>query len=231
MLKDLFMRYLEVRGVSDSSVRHYINGLNTINTILKQNNFPVKDVYEARTVEDIESVNVFLMEYEPYLTKDRIGHKMYSTAFKHFYRFTCKDADFFADRIQDMDKPVPLPKAIDVTQTQWPRNQIIVDHAIEGAHFTCENNPRHNTFVTRATMRPYMEGHHLIPMRFQPKFNTGIDVYANVVCLCPICHRLMHFGTDKDRTFTAEKLFDVRASRLLKSGIDLSRREFIDLVI
>lgn len=74
-----------------------------------------------------------------------------------------------------------------------------------------------------------MEGHHLIPLKFQEEFSNSIDVYANIVCLCPVCHRLLHHGLISERTYVAEELFDSRSSRLIASGIDLSKKDFLKM--
>jgi 5-methylcytosine-specific restriction protein A len=87
------------------------------------------------------------------------------------------------------------------------------------------------TFIARSTGQAYMEGHHLIPMKYQSQFDCGIDVYANVVCLCPTCHRLLHFGRDPERRYAVEQLFDLRSERLIHSGIDLSKKDFLELVL
>lgn len=163
--------------------------------------------------------------------KDSTGHHMYSVAFKHFYRFACEDNDFFSRNIATMDIVVAKPKVVTTSSTQWRRNQIIIAQAIEGAGYLCEHDPTHTTFIARSTGQAYMEGHHLIPMRYQPQFDCGIDVYANVVCLCPICHRMLHFGRDPERRYAAEQLFDQRSTRLLNSGIDLSKKDFLELVL
>lgn len=103
--------------------------------------------------------------------------------------------------------------------------------AIEGAGYQCEHDSTHTTFIAKSTGQAYMEGHHLIPMKYQAQFDCGIDVYANVVCLCPTCHRLLHFGCDPDRRYAAEQLFDLRNERLIHSGIDLSKKDFLELVL
>ena len=73
--------------------------------------------------------------------------------------------------------------------------------------------------------------HHLIPMRFQHDFECSIDVYANIVCLCPLCHRQIHYGTDSDRKYLAEELYEKRNQRLINSGIDISKKDFVKLVV
>lgn len=232
MLIEYFEQYVKVtRGITDSSVGHYITGLNSINALLVKYGFPIKSVFEIGTREELEAVKAFLETNSEFVKKDAVGHHMYSVAFKHFYRFACEDNDFFQENIQAMDIVVPKPKSVVTTTAKWKRNQIVINQAIEGANYRCEHNDAHNTFVARSTGKAYMEGHHLIPMRFQPAFENSLDIYANVVCLCPTCHRLMHFGRNSDKSYVAEALYEKRAGRLSKSGIDLPKTDFLELVI
>ena len=232
MLREVYKQYIKVsRGISDKSVGHYVTGLNTINAILAKSNFPITDVVGVVDIEGLNLVRAFLQSNDEFLQKNSVGHNMYSVAFKHFYRFACEEGQFFSKNLRQMDVPVCIPSVSTSTRNGWKRNQIITNQAIEGANHTCENDPEHRTFTAKATDKPYMEGHHLIPLRYQSEFDTGIDVYANVVCLCPLCHRLLHYGVDKEKTYAAEKLFDARSERLQKCGIDISKRDFLKLVI
>ncbi len=65
-----------------------------------------------------------------------------------------------------------------------------------------------------------MEAHHLVPLQKQELFKTSLDVDANIVCLCPLCHRKLHYG--KDIREELKKLFDTRKELLEKSGIVIS---------
>ena len=232
MLREVYKQYIKVsRGISDRSVGHYITGINSINAILVKNGFPITDIFSVKTVEELDSICSFLDGNEEFIRKDSVGHNMYSVAFRHFYRFVCEDERFFSDNIRQMDIPVKLSETTLISTFSWKRNQIIKNQAIIGAGYLCENNHDHKTFTSKSTGRPYMEGHHLIPIRYQPEFKTSIDIYANVVCLCPICHRLLHFGADQERLYVAESFFETRSGRLINSGIDLSKRDFLRLVI
>lgn len=232
MLIEYFKQYMKVtRNITDKSVRHYVTGINSINALLEKYNFPIKDVFTVSTFSDLDAIKAFLETNVEFLNKDSVGHNMYSAAFNHFYRFAYNDTDFFRYGIDQMDIAVAKPEIKTNSVTQWTRNQIVVAHAMEGANYCCEHNASHNTFIARSSGKPYMEGHHLIPLKYQSKFNFGIDVYANVVCLCPVCHRLMHFGRDSERKYVADMLFDNRSARLSKSGIDIPQKEFIELVI
>ena len=232
MLIEYFKQYMKItRGITDKSVNHYVTGINSINALLQKYEFPISDIFAISSYSELEAIKSFLETNAEFLSKDAIGHNMYSVAFKHFYRFARSDSDFFMHDINRMDIAVPKPEIITTASTRWKRNQIVVTHAIEGANYCCEHNTSHTTFITQSTGKAYMEGHHLIPLKYQSEFNCGLDVYANVVCLCPICHRLMHFGRDSERKYVAEMLFDSRAERLGKSGIDIPKKEFVELVI
>ncbi len=75
-----------------------------------------------------------------------------------------------------------------------------------------------------------MEGHHAIPMRLQPRFHHSLDVYANIVCLCPICHRRIHHGTQEERRRMGQQIYVARADRLASSGIRLGEERFLELM-
>lgn len=232
MLIEYFKQYMKVtRGITDKSVGHYITGINSINTLLQKYDFPIKNVFQITSIHELDAVNVFLEGNAEFQQKDSTGHHMYSVAFKHFYRFACEDNSFFSNNISTMDIVIAKPKTVTTSSTQWRRNQIIITQVIEGAQYQCEHDPAHMTFIARSTGQAYMEGHHLIPMKYQSQFDCGIDVYANVVCLCPTCHRLLHFGRDTERRHAVEQLFDLRSERLIHSGIDLSKKDFLELVL
>ncbi len=232
MLLEYFKQYIKItRGVTDKSVGHYITGINTINALLTKYDYPIKNVFEVRSVEDLNAIFLFLTNNEEFQKKDSVGHNMYSVAFKHFYRFATEDKEFFSSSIEAMDILVAKPQKIITTSTGWKRNQILITQAIDGAHHMCEHNHEHLTFTAKSTGKAYMEGHHLIPLKYQNRFNCGIDVYANIVCLCPVCHRLLHFGADKEKIYAAEKLYDERKDRLVHSGIDISKKDFLELVV
>lgn len=232
MLLEYFKQYLKItRVITDKSVNHYITGIKTINSLLSKYDYPVKNVFDVKSVEDLDNILLFLTDNEEFKRKDTVGHNMYSVAFKHFYGFATEDMAFFNKNIETMDVVVSIPEHSTAVSTRWIRNQILISQAIEGAHYLCEHNRSHETFTSKATGKAYMEGHHLIPLKYQQEFSCSIDVYANIVCLCPVCHRLLHFGTDKEKSYAAEGLFDSRQIRLEHSGIDISKRDFLKLII
>ena len=232
MLLEYFKQYMKItRGITDKSVGHYITGINTINGLLKKYGFMLENVFDANEISDLDAVLCFLQSNDKFKTKNSVGHNMYKVAFDHFYRFAKEDPGFFGEKIESLDMVVSRPSQITTSSTTWKRNQILISQAIEGANYLCEHNHKHKTFTSKSTGKAYMEGHHLIALKHQSEFSCGIDVYANIVCLCPICHRLLHFGTDSEKSYVAEEIFDKRRDRLKNSGIDLSKGDFLKLVI
>jgi 5-methylcytosine-specific restriction protein A len=65
--------------------------------------------------------------------------------------------------------------------------------AILKAGFECEIDSNHTTFETDS-MSNYVEGHHIIPMKFYSIYTNDIDHWSNIVSLCPTCHRKVHFA-------------------------------------
>ncbi len=231
-LREYFARYLkEVRGSSESTVEHYLGALRTISKYLKEHHIIENTIYEISDYSDLEEVKDYLYGQEDFVKKDERGNRMYSAGFNNYVRF-CEGGDFFDNNLADaqMDMVVMLGNKNSITVEKWGRNPIIKKQAIEMAHHTCEENPKHTTFTSASSGKQYMEGHHAIPMKQQERFkNASLDVYANIVCLCPICHRLLHYGEEYDKTIVLKKLYSERAERLAKSGIKVSQHEFIEL--
>ena len=78
MLLEYFKQYIKItRGVTDKSVGHYITGLNTINSLLTKYDYPIKNVFEVKSVEDLDGILLFLTNNEEFKKKDSVGHNMY----------------------------------------------------------------------------------------------------------------------------------------------------------
>jgi len=52
---------------------------------------------------------------------------------------------------------------------------------------------------------------------------------ANIVALCPNCHRLMHFGTAAERTKALKAFYKARKDRLAAAGINITEERFVKL--
>lgn len=223
-----YEKYLqEIRKVSDSSIEHYQRALRYISNFLVRKGKIKQSIYEIQDIEELELLKEYLQSDSEFIDLNIRGHRMYSAGFNHYFRFASGQG--FKDlhhQMQVMDIKIPVADKQVTTMNTWKRSSIIKIQAMQSAGYECEVNPNHKTFTAKSTEKPYMEGHHALPMRFQDKFTSSLDVYANVVCLCPTCHRLLHYGIYSEKKSVIDKIYYDRADRLAVSGIKVGKSEF-----
>lgn len=79
----------------------------------------------------------------------------------------------------------------------------------------------HETFLKPdGTM--YMEVHHLIPLEQQCNFDNKLDTKANLVPVCPLCHRKLHHGRKVDIDEMLSVLYAKRHELLAQSGLSIT---------
>ncbi len=128
---------------------------------------------------------------------------------------------------QDGGFPVPMLK-VTGGKLAYVRNPSVAARALQDAGFVCELDAEHWTFESRASSRPYVEAHHLVPMSKQHLFDVSLDVTANIVCLCATCHRLLHFGKPTARNTSIKKLYKVRSKVLSAREIKVKANELLN---
>lgn len=231
ILMEYYTRYLkEVRHASSATIAHYTGALKSISKFLMERGKIQTSIYEITDLNELEIIKDYLFSNPDFLEWNNRGHRMYSAAYNNYYQFASGE-DFYniKDDIKKMDIAMPIPQKINMTHNYWKRSSIIKNQALESAGYRCELNPDHHTFISKFTMRPYMEGHHLLPMKFQKDFDMSLDVYANIICLCPTCHRLLHYGLVSEKEKVLKEIYDERCDRLFNSGIAISRNKFLEL--
>lgn len=233
VLMTYYIKYLkEIRKVSDSTVKHYQDALRYISKYLVQKEKLKQTVYEIQDIGEFEIIKTYLYTDPDFIALDKRGHQMYSAGFNNYYKFASGQG--FANihqQIGVMDTEVPVAEKINSSHETWKRSTIIKIQSIESAGYQCEVDPTHNTFTAKSTGHPYMEGHHALPMKYQDKFSRSLDVYANIICLCPVCHRLLHYGVDTEKENVINKIYFDRSDRLAASGIKISKSDFQMLVV
>lgn len=233
VLKEYYVQYLKnVRLASDSTVNHYLGALKTISGYLVEKDMLTESIYELNEVSELLLIRDFLFSQDDFVEKDERGNRMYSAGLNNYVRFA-EGSEFekaTPSSIIQMDIEIPVGIKTELKDEQWKRSGIIKKQSIEMAKYVCEINGAHETFISAATGHQYMEGHHAIPINKQGMFDKSLDVYANIVCLCPICHRLMHYGRTEDKVNSLNQIYYKRADRLAKSGIKLSHEEFFNVV-
>jgi len=125
-----------------------------------------------------------------------------------------------------IDKPEPKPDYTLVRGRKvWKRNPAYAAKAVLLADYICEIDNSHKHFISKTTGQNYVEAHHLIPIRFQDKHKDSLDIHANIVSICLVCHKKIHFGLFEDNKELLEKIFNSRRERLIKGGINISLDE------
>ncbi len=130
--------------------------------------------------------------------------------------------------VSQLSGPVPRPSTSNVNHKQWKKDPSIARGVLRDSRYQCSVDPNHMTFKSKASSNDYMEAHHLIPMNQQEKYSVSLDVKGNIVCLCPTCHRLLHFGKNEAKLPVLKLLFDSKLIDLKSHGIDLVFEDFLE---
>jgi len=111
----------------------------------------------------------------------------------------------------------------------YPRDSRVTILALNLRRYECSVNKSHDIFISQATSRNYVEGHHIIPVSNSARFDADIDNEANVIALCPNCHRLLHYGRMQDKKSILEKIYDENIDNLRTAGLFLEKLDFLDM--
>lgn len=125
------------------------------------------------------------------------------------------------------DRPVSVAELITIGPKEVDRRRKrIVAYALAVAGYKCECECGNGLFLRKDGQTPYTEGHHLIPLHYQRDFSYSLDVNANIISVCPSCHKKLHYGADNEEMLYA--LYEKRKERLEKCGISIN---FADLLL
>lgn len=122
-------------------------------------------------------------------------------------------------KINDHPEPKPDPKS-SKNQKIYQRSIGVVSNALSYANYCCEGECSTELFLRKDGKTNYTEAHHLIPLSFQDEFDYSLDVEANVVSLCPNCHRKLHYGANTYQLLLS--LYSQRKKRLSSCKIEIS---------
>ena len=100
------------------------------------------------------------------------------------------------------------------TSNSWARNPKVAAEAIADAEYRCELMPELPSFISRASGKPFVEAHHLIPMKMQNDFDQSLDVKDNICVLSPFAHRKIHLATFDDVVGDIRRLIAPREALL-----------------
>lgn len=151
-------------------------------------------------------------------------HKIEEDEIEDFkYNMENSFSDYDISKYTPQPQKAPKPEEVNGIK-KYPRSDKNRDFALKKAEFKCEYNKNHPTFNRGSNGLPYTEAHHLIPMSQQENFENSLDCPANIVSLCPLCHRCIHFGEEKEKITMLHNLYIERIDELKKSGIEISEK-------
>ncbi|EIT85384.1 hypothetical protein A374_11590 [Fictibacillus macauensis ZFHKF-1] len=250
VIKNEFIYWLENnRNIVPYSVNRYANAIETISSELTSYGMDEMNLYNVEEPLVINSVIKELQESNEFLQKNKNGNRMYSVSLNHYRRFLeytqtieyqtelLKDEIEYEKQIKqnisNENRPVNIidtkqdrPKYRTVKNKKiWSRNPKYAIDAVTDADYLCEVDNHHTHFTSKFSQRNYVEAHHIIPMKFQEQFDCSIDVHANIVSLCMVCHKKLHFGHFEDKVDMLEELYLKRIERLNNSEIQVSLEE------
>lgn len=124
----------------------------------------------------------------------------------------------------------PKRKSAEYTATfnSSPRRDALTSkRALASASYLCEIDKEHEYFKSKISQENYVEAHHLIPIQATDDFDLSIDVEANIVSLCPNCHRKLHHAEFSEVKPLLEKLYLKRKKDLATCDIGLTFEHLI----
>lgn len=224
--KHFFELYLtNILKKSKKTLQNYSSAINTISK-------DMSNLYDSDiNIYDISNPDVVCEIKESYLTTEFLkeknirGNNMYTASLNAYNKF------LYSQPIVNSINYKPKAKGkfkIEKGIKKWNRNPLIVSNVLSNNNYVCEYDSSHKFFISKKTSHNYVEGHHLIPMSLQDSYIYSLDTEANIISLCPVCHKLLHFGLLEDKKNILEKLYKSRYKKLLLSGIDIS---FDDLLL
>lgn len=106
------------------------------------------------------------------------------------------------------------------TSQYWIRRRQVAIKRMQLSKFKCEYDIDHSLFIARSTGCPFLESHHVIPIRFQQNFTSrNLDALNNLCCLCPNCHRAIHHA---EESYAREILGKLAARREIEQKFNLN---------
>ena len=113
-----------------------------------------------------------------------------------------------------------LPKHKSSQNIIIDRDVKVAINALKLAYHRCEYNSEHKSFNRKKDGLPYMEAHHLIPMKFSDEFEYSLDIEQNIVSLCSHCHNQIHYGKQWEEILKV--LYEQRKDMLKLVGLKIS---------
>ena len=141
--------------------------------------------------------------------------------------FICTETTFATENLKPLKVEQNLKKEYKYKKAKLRKNSNYRDLILYESGYVCSLCNKNVTFKTNAN-KMYFEAHHLIPCNFnmQQQFDRKLDNPANMYCLCPECHRKIHFINDLEVDGLLNLLYNKRS----KSYMDNYNLTLADLL-
>ncbi len=241
MRKSEFIIWMqETSTISLQSIKKYASAIDSISREL--DSYGLSSEKELFDVESAEMIGQVL-EHQVFIDKNRRGNNMYGAALNHLLRWKQElelreIEDEYAREVREFqryligisddsimmeDAPRTKPRRTIIHGREvWFRNPKYAREVLERAEYSCELDQTHQLFISKFTGKNYVEAHHIIPIQFQSQYKYSLDTHANIVSMCPMCHKNIHYGIFEDNQNALKELFNIRKGRLKASGITIT---------
>ena len=246
--KDRFLKWLiNNSGRSKNTIDKYVRAITTMSKDISKITGRNVDIYNMTTDVEIDLIKDEYLSIYELSEKDKRGNRMYTSSFKWYKDFLSWEREEESHistsyrskvgQVFEREESYGLKyqrKAkgdhyIKESEKYWKRDRKVVENVLSAMGYNCEEDITHCHFSSKATGMNYVEGHHLIPMKYQDEFEYSLDVEANVVSLCVVCHKKLHLASMEEKSEIIKKLYETRKEKLKESSIDISLEDLINL--
>lgn len=210
------------------------------------------DKFQHLSIDDLEFVNILkeLLHTEEFAIYNNDEGRFPSATINSYIRFfndnllheddlfeIAHEADNFLleekneeDELSQIEfKPKVVASERFTKITSQPRSANERNKAFKRANWKCEYNSEHTTFLNRYNNKQYLESHHLIPIGHQLNYEFSLDTVANIITLCPNCHRFIHYGRSEEVKDMLQYFYEKREKELKLSGINVTFEELLEI--
>lgn len=184
-----------------------------------------EDPSSNETIENMKEIQ----NLPRFISVNRQTGRFYNAALEGYFNFVAlRNSQVITKKLRrpypkkyTQSKRIPVYEKEQITSYYYPRDQRLALAAMKANNWQCFFNKKHKLFK-KDNGTPYLEAHHIIPMKYYGDFNISIDQICNIVPLCPNCHRKIHHARKRDRNKMIKTLYKHRGNMLKKNHIDIT---------
>lgn len=196
--------------------------------LVEETNGKVKAVYWLVAWVSLGTKNgTFIVKLRPELVKAITDLKLFEPDIDDTINKRLQNLNLNNETFEFSYEQYKKPTRSEKKYSDFSRSIQATKRALLHSKWKCEFNPSHETFPRKKDGFPYLETHHLIPMKHADNFEISIDIPENIVCLCSTCHNRIHFGQNNKEII--EYLWNLRKDDLQKLGINIELAELLNL--